>query len=480
MFETVFWTQFWTQITKKGTIEPLFGHVWTQFWTQFFFVFESQTKFGKRKTILFAMKTKFYLRESKKLATIYFEYRLGVQKIRLSTGFVLKNSKEWDDRKEMVKIPASAPDAPRINHKISIFLNELQKLVLQKNNEAPSIQEVTILFEHVFEKQRVATGKTEETQTQQTDFLSFYSTFIKNASSFISPSTHQRLSEGTIKNYRNSYNRLNDYLIEKNIERFEFNHFDKNFYNDFKTFMSVKGYSKNYIGSCLQKLKSVMSMAFDQKLHTNTEYRFNKAFSKLAEQVDLPYLTKEEIERIATIQLTTSREKRARDIFLMGCYTGLRIGDLLRILKDGVEVKVQNGVKYFEVYQSKTNELHFVPILPSLQQLLDRLDGKFPEYLHQVQVNICIKEIARKAGITEMYEFQRTEGGKMVKIKAPKFLHISTHTARRSFCTNLFKDEVPIHNIMALSGHKSEAVFRNYVKIGKLDNITRVVLGMGN
>ena len=39
-----------------------------------------------------------------------------------------------------------------------------------------------------------------------------------------------------------------------------------------------------------------------------------------------------------------------------------------------------------------------------------------------------------------------------------------THTARRSFCTNMYLMGVPVLTIMAISDHKTEKSFRAYIK----------------
>ena len=45
-----------------------------------------------------------------------------------------------------------------------------------------------------------------------------------------------------------------------------------------------------------------------------------------------------------------------------------------------------------------------------------------------------------------------------------KYEFIMTHTARRSFCTNMYLMGVPVLTIMAISGHKTEKSFRAYIK----------------
>ena len=74
--------------------------------------------------------------------------------------------------------------------------------------------------------------------------------------------------------------------------------------------------------------------------------------------------------------------------------------------------------------------------------------------IHQNIINKLIKSIARKAKINKDFVIEKTISGKKVKQTKPKFKFISSHTARRSFCTNVYDDGVPSHQIMVISGHK--------------------------
>ena len=42
---------------------------------------------------------------------------------------------------------------------------------------------------------------------------------------------------------------------------------------------------------------------------------------------------------------------------------------------------------------------------------------------------------------------------------------MSCHTARRSFATNQYIAEVPVYEIMAITGHRTEKAFLTYIKI---------------
>jgi integrase len=42
---------------------------------------------------------------------------------------------------------------------------------------------------------------------------------------------------------------------------------------------------------------------------------------------------------------------------------------------------------------------------------------------------------------------------------------VTTHTARRSFATNLYRAGVPTRTIMAITGHQTEQAFRLYIRL---------------
>jgi integrase len=51
---------------------------------------------------------------------------------------------------------------------------------------------------------------------------------------------------------------------------------------------------------------------------------------------------------------------------------------------------------------------------------------------------------------------------------------ISSHTARRSFATNLYLDGYPTIEIQKITGHKTETSFMKYIRVTKLDAAKRL------
>ena len=55
----------------------------------------------------------------------------------------------------------------------------------------------------------------------------------------------------------------------------------------------------------------------------------------------------------------------------------------------------------------------------------------------------------------------------METTKYKKWEVVSSHTARRTFATNLYKSGFPSISIMQITGHKTEAAFLKYIKVNK-------------
>lgn len=79
--------------------------------------------------------------------------------------------------------------------------------------------------------------------------------------------------------------------------------------------------------------------------------------------------------------------------------------------------------------------------------------------------NRNIKVIGKLAGINNRITFSSKKGNTQVKITKAKCDWITSHTGRRSFCTNEFLAGTPVKIIMQISGHKREKDFYRYIKV---------------
>jgi hypothetical protein len=77
--------------------------------------------------------------------------------------------------------------------------------------------------------------------------------------------------------------------------------------------------------------------------------------------------------------------------------------------------------------------------------------------------------------LNEMVTCTHTKGGKEVIELIPKHQLLHTHSARRSFCSNMYKKKMPLFDIMLFSGHKTEREFYKYIRIKGEERASHVV-----
>jgi len=414
------------------------------------------------------MVTKFCLRKTAKNYAIYFEFRDGVKtRLRLATGFFIRNKNDWDTKNEKIKIPSSTSNAKDINIKLAdVLLNFTKELYLNYSTGFGEY-EASILFNKL-----IGNTKEPEVEKKTIDLIAYYKWFRVYYAENNSPYSKKVLKPGTIRTFNSAFNLIESYMDERKIKALYFNTIDREFYYDFLRYLTDKKFSKNYIGTVIQKLKTVMGYAFDENKHTNLEFKKNY-FSKISEPIAHPYLNSNELKSIEKLSLSDSKMDIARDIFLIGCYTGLRIGDLLNFIKNP-DVISDGGYMFFKVSQQKTSNPVIIPLNKIISQILNKYDGNLPPYMRENEINIFIKSICKRAKIDQQHCIKRTEGGLVTESIMPKYKFVTTHTARRSFCTNAYKSGMPVHDIMAISGHKSERVFLNYVKVHLEENAKRI------
>jgi len=410
------------------------------------------------------MNTKFKLRKGKKTNTILLDFRFGREiRVRYTTNLKIKKGSEkyWDNSKGRIKIPNDIINYGYINDTlknyeegIEIAITELlNSNKLTQNNCTKKIIKVLGISD-----------ETEETdKSLSNNVIEYFEWFLDYYSINNSPFTRKPLNAGTLKTYKNSKKFLVKYLNHKNITTFYFEDIDKKFYNDYVNYAKNKGYSINYIGTNIQKLKTIIGHAFENNVHNNEEYK-KRYFAKLQEEVNHPYLNEDELSAINRLKLDDDLENDVRDIFLIGSYTGLRVGDLTNFLKSP-ELVCDNGKDFIHLKQSKTGGEVYIPLNKIIKEILKRRDGKFPPNIHPNIINKVIKRIGRKAKINNDFTLEKTVRDKKIKETKPKHKFISAHTARRSFCTNAYNAGIPPHQIIVMSGHTSEKVLYNYIKV---------------
>ncbi len=260
-------------------------------------------------------------------------------------------------------------------------------------------------------------------------------------------------------------------LFEKqelsNGEKFYLNDVNLSFYRNFCSFLEDNDYALNTVGKHIKNLKSFMHDALINGICSNQQFK-NREFKVLKEDTTQIYLNEEEIEQLATTNLIVFPNlDRARDIFLIGCYTGQRVSDYNGLTKDNLVT--HQGREFIEIRQKKTNAQILIPLTSKIKNILIKYKNNFPKKMSEPVLRNNIKEAARRAKLNKQIKVRYTKGGKLINKEVRQFKLVKTHTARRSFCTNYYMKQKPIQDIMTISGHKTEKMFYNYLRMEPIE-----------
>lgn len=306
----------------------------------------------------------------------------------------------------------------------------------------------------------------EEVATVNEPFTAYIERFVKEAQSF------QRLNARSV--HYAAYTLAGYMKLKRVLERYkaetgnpvDYDAYSLDYYHAFKLWLTGRGLTLNYVGTLLKDLKVMLKQSHYDGRHTNLIFQ-HKDFKKLVEEVDNVYLSDDELTRLYELDLSiNARLDRVRDLFLIGCYTGLRFSDFSELRPENI---THNG-RILTRKTLKTSERVSIPLNPKVLSILAKYEGIPPRTITNQKMNDYLKELCRCAGLTEAVEMSRTKGGKKETRYLEKCEMVTTHTARRSFATNAFLAKVPTVSIMKITGHRSEAVFLKYIKISSEQN----------
>ena len=216
----------------------------------------------------------------------------------------------------------------------------------------------------------------------------------------------------------------------------------------------------NTISRYFQCVRLFLTSARKQNIHVPAD---ETLFKSKGEKVENVVLTSEEMDALFRLDLRNNKRlERVRDMFLIGCYTGLRYSDICTVIRKDC---INREKMLITVHQKKTGGLVVIPLHPNLIEILERRNYELPKPISAGSFNKYIKEVVMLAGINEPVELKRHRGGKRILTTSPKYQLISCHTARRSFATDLYMRGVPPELIMVFTGHCSRDAFYHYICI---------------
>jgi len=314
-----------------------------------------------------------------------------------------------------------------------------------------------------------------------------------------------RLADGTVNAFRNLRVALKDYEAQRG-RRIDFKDVTQTFLDDFVFFLfHERAYADGREritrpSTCftyITALKTLMAVARHEGLHQNSSYE-QGTFSIDHGSADSIYLTEEQLSALYHTDFTNEdtlkglvngiqdkdeqavmrqrlfeakQRKRHRqyyqeykDLFVIGCLTGQRYSDYQRISTE--MIRSSGGFKFIDITQKKTGKRVLIPLDARVEEILKRHGGRVkPHGINSITKGL--KDIGLLMGWTHNAGIKEYRGTRKLPTTKRFCDLIATHTARRTWATNAYKNHVPLSSIMAVTGHTSESMVRRYLKLNE-------------
>jgi integrase len=311
---------------------------------------------------------------------------------------------------------------------------------------------------------------------QKMSIYEFWDNHVIETLKRINPRTNNLITSHTSKSLNQTKRVLKRF--EKHTRyKIDFETINLDFYRRFVTYCDrVEKFRTNTFGKHIRNIKCILNRAEILGYQVNKEYRISD-FQTTTEITTSIYLTESEIQSIIELDLTkTPGLSRTRDLFVIGCYLGLRFGDYSDLNR--AEVIDENTIK---IKTYKTAKIVTLPILEpiknTIQKYLDIENKKFifPKSISNQKFNSQLKDIAKKipALQSRVHYISHINGREVIESNF-KWEKVTSHTCRRSFATNMFLRGIDIFLIMKLTGHQTEKEFYKYIKIDPDDTANKV------
>ncbi|APU10479.1 hypothetical protein A5M85_09345 [Cellulophaga lytica] len=402
----------------------------------------------------------FVIRGKKKYVSIYVRFWDSKRIDQKTKTGISVSFEDWSEKKQRLKIKPSATNFDFINDK----LNKLEIFIVDQYNQDYSNNKN---ISKTWLKESVANffGRVDKNDEYKLYFVPWVKRYVKNAPNRLHRG--QQLKQRSIQNYKSALNKLVAFEAHQKTQ-YRFEDIDLDFHRKFITYCrDIEKLNNNSIGNLISRIKTFCREIELEGFKINPQYKSPKFDIPKNETFDT-YLNESEINKIYNFDFSYSqRLNNARDLFIIGLRTGLRISDLLKIEKKNILDNVIN------ITTTKTNQNLTIPIHPQFEAILKKRNGKLPDKISDQKFNKYIKEVCREAEIdTPTYGSGLKKNTKKKTLGIyPKHQLVSSHICRRSLATNLFLEGFDPSIIMKATGHKSTKQFLVYIKASEDEHI---------
>lgn len=411
--------------------------------------------------ITHTMKIRFFLKDKNASKTeIMLTIREGksghnLRTLRITTGLLVAPDK-WNfasignNRKDRQRLNTS--DAKNTNDKLDIIEAKTKELATKA--QVLGIEPFDYIRDHIYTgnvlSSKFAGKQKEEVRNNSRTVLDCFAEYIE-----VKTLTD---AHGSIQIYKAVKRHLEDCLGQK-AKTFIFDDITAQFQDTYIKHLYKVELTNNTIGKYLMIFKTFLHWAAKRGYHNNTEYTNLFKRSQFEREATTIALTKDEFAIIENMDLTgNERLSRVRDLFVIGCYTGMRFSDVSSLQHQ----HVQDG--FIRLHVQKTQSTVSIPITPKLRAILDRYKEQPLPSLSNQKANAYLKELGKLAELNDTIEIVRYRGAERITEIVSKWQVLCTHTARRTFITLSLQKGMQPEVVRRVSGHKDIRSFNKYIK----------------
>ena len=417
----------------------------------------------------------FYLKEKEavKETPILLYIRYNGKRLVYSTGKLI-HPKFWNEGKQQAREIRELPEGKLLNNYLQICFGSAKKNFQELENKLgriPNPSELKTAMDKEIKKidpefKNINDGN------GPPSFLELFKRFIQDSEYGTRlTSSGKRYDSRTIQKYNTVLLSLTDFGKKYYLT---FDSIDKNFYSKFVAYLNKKKYSLNTVGKYIQVLKAFLTYATENGYNSNLFFK-SKQFKAYKVPGFSIYLDEDEVMAIYQEDFSKNPHlERVRDLFVVGCWTGLRFSDFSDIKPENIKGN------FLQIKTFKTGEKVIIPIHPIVRDIMAKYSGRYPNSLppsiSNQKMNEYLKEVAKKIDLLNVeVEAEGIKGGFRVSEKKKKYELVTTHTARRSFATNVYKSGFPAISLMKITGHRTEKSFLLYIKVTPEENAEKLL-----
>jgi len=379
----------------------------------------------------------FYLKEpnsnTESLIIIQYYVKSENKKFKLSTQLKI-NPKDWSKENRLPRLKRGGDSYK--NRKITDQLLALNDKLHQAIDTHGSSLTIGHLKEHFIEKKK------------EIIYLEdFWNVFIEERIKM------QEVGNKRILRYKVVLLKFMEFQNIKN-EKYNLKKLNNDFYSSFISYLREEhNLYDNTLHSYFSVFKTLLLWIKKKGYEINNDY---KNFSIKKHETNDIHLTEEELNLLEEAELTGA-EERARDLFLVGAYTGQRFSDYSMFEK--ADVRQGAIVKKAK----KTKITSFIPLHTKLKKLLDKYEWKLPKISSQ-KFNVRIQQVCKKLEISDPIKKVSHMGKNKKEEITPKWRLVGSHTARRTYITLMSERGMADHQLMQVAGIKDVKTLLKYKK----------------